>query len=67
MRVYAREEGTDKRHLVALECDYCEAKIKPHPEIAESGWEKRVIYYGPGDDRNTESHLCPKCAGENDR
>ena len=39
-RVYAIEEGTNKRHLIRTECDYvgCDKSIKPHPEIAKSGW-----------------------------
>jgi hypothetical protein len=41
--VYAVEEGSGKRFLVRLECDHgdCDATIKPHPEIASSGWTKR--------------------------
>lgn len=61
MRVYATEEGTGTKHLVALECDDCGAKIKPGPDIAASGWEKRGTYYGPGDKRNSEMILCPVC------
>jgi hypothetical protein len=61
VRVYATEEGTGKRVLVALVCDECEARIKPSPDISKSGWEKRGTYYGPGNERNTEWLLCPGC------
>lgn len=39
-RIYAVEEATDHRFLVRLECDAmgCKATIRPHPEIAQSGW-----------------------------
>lgn len=38
-RVHAYEtDGT--RHLIRIECDACDATIKPHPEIAKSGWVK---------------------------
>lgn len=42
MRVYATEDN-GRRHLVRLECDApdCTASIKPHREIAESGWRVR--------------------------
>jgi len=60
-RIYATEDNGTK-HLVALECDYCEARIRPGPDIGESGWEKRGVYYGPGDDRNTQVDLCPEHA-----
>lgn len=43
MRNYAVCEGTGKRILVDVQCDYsgCTATIKPHPQIAKSGWTKR--------------------------
>jgi len=58
-RIYATEEN-GKKHLVALECDYCDARIKPHKEIAESGWVKQGVRNGPGD--NISWDLCPDCA-----
>jgi hypothetical protein len=63
VRVYAVEEGTQRRFLVRLECDGtgCDATIKPHPEINKSGWTKRGVYYGPGDSRNLEWDYCSDC------
>jgi len=45
-RVYATEEGTGRRFLARIECDYCDASIKPHPNIAQSGWKRWGT--GPG-------------------
>lgn len=47
-RIYATEEGTGRRFLLRLECDGpgCSESIKPHPEIAESGWMKRSQLVG---------------------
>lgn len=42
--------------LVAILCDKCGAKIKPHPEIAKSGWMimgTRGVAY--------RLHYCPTC------
>lgn len=38
-RIYGKDEN-DKPLLLRLECDAnnCDATIKPHPEIASSGW-----------------------------
>ena len=58
MKVYATTKQGE-RFLAYLECDRCDARIRPHPEIAKSGWTKVGTYYGPGDDRNVESDLCP--------
>lgn len=60
--VYGMNEVTGERVLLYIECDFCTATIKPNPQINESGWEKRGTYHGPGDDRNIEVHLCPRCA-----
>lgn len=43
MRIYATEDDGTK-HLVALECDECGARIKPNPKINESGWIKLVTF-----------------------
>lgn len=61
MRIYATDDE-GKRYLVAIECDFCDARIKPHSEIAESGWRKFGAWYGYDDWRNTETCLCPKHA-----
>ena len=62
-RIYAEEKaanGDTVHHLVALECDYCDARIKPHKGIVESGWVKHGIYNGAGD--GLEWICCPDCA-----
>jgi len=60
-KVYAVEEGTGRRFLVRLECDACDATIKPHPEISSSGWMKRVQIEPPGGPGSArfEWHYCP--------
>lgn len=40
-RVYAIEEHTGRRFLFRIDFDYCDASIKPHPDIAKSGWTQR--------------------------
>lgn len=59
-RVYAT---TDKgeRILAYLECDTCSAKIRPHPDIANSGWVRYGTYRGPGGDHD-EGDACPECS-----
>lgn len=64
MRIYALEEGTEHKLLIALECDHCGARIRPHSGIASSGWVKQGLYYGPKDPRNTQYHYCPQCADQ---
>jgi hypothetical protein len=59
-RVYAIEES-GKRHLVLIECDECEASIKPNPDIANSGWVKRGRDNGPGTEK-VERDYCPRHA-----
>jgi hypothetical protein len=61
-RVYATEEDSGARVLVRLECDaaMCDAKIRPHPEIAQSGWVKSVVVrHGT----RFEYAYCPEHAG----
>ena len=59
-RVYAVEEGTGKRFLVRIECDACDATIKPHPEISKSGWVKVGKVWGSGPTaRRLEWDYCP--------
>jgi len=62
-RIYATEDDTGRRCLVRLECDGpgCEATIKPHPEIAKSGWTMRGIDFGPGRD-GLEWDYCEECS-----
>ena len=66
--VYAVVEGHEymgasaERILVRIECDGCDATIKPHPEIAESGWMKTgVVIPGPRRNDVTRSDWCPTC------
>lgn len=59
MRVYATRDDNQKRVLVAIKCDKCDAEIKPNPDISNSGWTTQGVYYGPGDDRNSQWDLCP--------
>jgi len=47
--------------LLELECDGCGATIKPHPDIARSGWIKTGVYNGPGTEK-FEWDYCPDCA-----
>lgn len=42
-RIYAIREDNGGRILVAIECERCDAQIKPGPDIAESGWVKRGV------------------------
>ncbi len=58
--IYAAREDTGKRVLLHIECDECNATIKPHPEIAQSGWK----YVASG--RITQpdywrTDYCPEC------
>lgn len=41
-RHYATMEDTGERFLHHISCDHsgCAETIKPHPEIADSGWTK---------------------------
>lgn len=59
---YAVIEGSSRRVLYEIECDGCDATIKPGPDIAKSGWEKRITYedtmHGPN---VLTSDYCPKC------
>lgn len=58
--VYAVREDTGKRGLVEIVCDGCSATVKPHPDIARSGWVKQGSDHGPGTDK-LEWHYCPDC------
>jgi hypothetical protein len=62
-RVYAVEEGTGRRFLLRIECDGsgCSKSIAPRPDIAESGWVKRMQDDGPGTDK-LRWDFCPDCA-----
>lgn len=66
-RVYAVVEGTEyrldpERVLVRIECDGggCEESIKPHPEIAGSGWMKTGMVDAQGR-KLWEMDWCPSC------
>ena len=63
-RVYAEVAATGEQVFVRLECDYCDATIKPVDTIGSSGWKKWGVYYTPGDDKNTEVNCCPECVDE---
>jgi hypothetical protein len=59
---YAVLEGPPKRVIYEIECDCCGATIRPNPDIAQSGWEKRMTYEDTW--RGTEvltTHYCPRC------
>ncbi len=60
-RVYAAEEGTGRRFLARIECDApgCEQSVRPHAEIAQSGWTKRGNDHGLGSDKY-ERDYCPE-------
>ena len=60
MRIYATREDNGKKFLAALQCDGCAAEIKPHPEIAKSGWRKEFhrTSHGP----TLTYDWCPECA-----
>lgn len=60
MNVYATREDDGARVLVEIQCDApgCAAKIKPRPDIAQSGWMR----YGQDDGLGTtklEWDYCP--------
>lgn len=57
MRVYGVDEETGKRVLLRLRCDSCEATIKPHPDIAKSGWVNSGIVTSTGE--RLEFDRCP--------
>ena len=59
--VYAVREDNGKRVLVALQCDGCDAVIKPNPQIASSGWVYKGQDDGPGTDKLRWDY-CPDCA-----
>ena len=58
-RVYATTDSGE-RFLAYLECDHCDARIKPHPEIASSGWMQTGFDNGPGTEK-FRSDYCPDC------
>lgn len=60
--VYAVNEATGERHLMYMECDFCDARLKPSPAVVDSGWVRRGVYFGPGSAHNSEVYLCPDCA-----
>jgi len=71
MRIYAYTERgelaliNDKRVLLALQCDHCDAQVRPHKEIAQSGWTTRgEIDYGKESNRVTSWEYCPDCSGD---
>lgn len=59
-RVYATDDNGE-RFLRYLECDRCGARIKPHPDIANSGWTKHGID-DPKRGGRFEWAYCPECS-----
>lgn len=58
MRIYITSpEGT--RRLTLIQCDECDATIKPNPLISKSGWVKNYQDNGPGTDK-FQKDLCPR-------
>ncbi len=59
---YAVIEGSGRRVLYEIECDGCDATIKPGPDISQSGWEKRSTYEDSVHGSFVlRSDYCPKC------
>jgi hypothetical protein len=59
--IYAVREDTGERVLVAIQCDVCNAEVKPNPDIAASGWVEEGWYNGPGT-RKFRQMYCEHCA-----
>jgi len=57
-RFYAVMEGTRERVLHHIQCDCCDATVKPHPDIKNSGWMKAGGDDGPGTDK-WDKDFCP--------
>ena len=51
----------DRGRLAYIECDRCDAKIRPHPDIAKSGWTRVVSIVGWFEIK-LEADYCPSCA-----
>ena len=54
--------------LLYIECDFCDARIKPSPRIVESGWKMVGMFTGSlenGPRSFSYTYYCPKCASEN--
>lgn len=54
------DEHSGKRFLRFIECDHgdCDARIAPHPDIANSGWTKRG--WRDTDGTLYENNYCPR-------
>jgi len=66
-RIYARrEEEIMNVFFVGLECDHCDAFIKPFSEISKSGWMKTGTYREPGRDNSYCGYWCPDCWSKRD-
>lgn len=61
MKIYAVREDDKKRILVEIQCDSCGTRIKPNPQIPQSGWIKKGMHHGHRTD-HLEWHYCPSCA-----
>lgn len=59
-RIYATDDDGD-RFLRYIECDSCGKRIKPHRDIASSGWTKKDGKYPPyGPNDTWQSDYCPE-------
>jgi hypothetical protein len=54
MKRYESYLGEEKPRLALIECDFCNATIRPNPNIAKSGWMKGG--YG-----GHQFEFCPDC------
>lgn len=48
--------------LLWIECDYCDARIRPGPDIAKSGWMQHGLLHSNGE--SLRWYACPKHANE---
>ena len=68
-RVYATTDRPDDEPVLAyIECDGCDARLKPGPHVVDSGWKKvgRVVGFPPRNLPSCEQEFCPACAYERD-
>ena len=47
--------------LAYIECDRCDSQIRPHPDIAKSGWTQVVSFVGWFEIK-LKMYYCPSCA-----
>lgn len=61
-RIY-HEPPSGKRILVLIECDLCDASIRPGPHVVDSGWMNKG-WRKEGEREWTEITVCPAHARE---